>query len=154
MYNNNATSTITDKQGLLRLSTILFSALVLGQIMFGAIVLFALNNGKMQFNIPKSDDPFVFVVPVMAIASIAAGIFLFNTLRQKAKEKEDLPAKLQAYLTAMIVRFALIEGVSLLGIVVGMINNNLFYLGISGLLIVYMISLRPTSYRIDNDLDL
>ena len=154
MYNNNRPAQITDKQGLLRLTTILFFALLAGQVIFALMVLFAINKGQMPFSIPPVTDPFLFVVPGMAVMSVIAGIFLFNNMLKKAKEKEDQSGKFQLYVSATIIRFALIEGVSLMGIVSGMINHNLFYLCISGLLIVYMIALRPTGYRIDNDLDL
>jgi hypothetical protein len=155
MYNNNYKSVIiTDKPALLRMTTILFLALLAGQIIFGLLVLFVVNNGKMQFSIPPATDVFLIVVPVMAITSVAAGIFIFKLQLKKIAEKESLPDKIQLYLSATIIRFALIEGPSLLAIVCCMLTNNLFYIAISFLLIVYMISLRPTNYRIDNDINL
>ncbi len=155
MYNNNSkASSITDKQGLLRIANILFLGLLAGQIIFGALVLLGLSKNKMQFSIPPVSDPFLIVVPVMAVMSVVAGRFIFNSNLKKINEIQDVPGKFQLYLSATIIRFALIEGVSLLGIVSVMLNNNLFYMAICGLLIIYMISLRPTSYRIDNDINL
>lgn len=151
--NTNQKIAINDKPTLYRLVNTIFFALLAGQILFAAVVVFAVSKGKMAFTIPPSSDPLLFVVPIMAVVSVVAGIFIFNQLLAKLNEKEDLPSRLQLYLSASIVRFALIEGVSLLGIVSGMLNNNLFYICISGLLVVYMISLRPTNYRIENDIN-
>ena len=142
MYNNNSkTSSITDKQGLLRIANILFLGLLAGQIIFGALILLNLSKDKMQFSIPPVSNPFLIVVPVMAIMSVVAGRFIFNSNLKKINEMQDISGKFQLYLSATIIRFALIEGVSLLGIVSAMLNNNLFYMAISGLLIIYMISL-------------
>ena len=155
MYDNNYKSVIiADKPALLRMTNILFLALLAGQIIFGLLVLFVVNNGKMQFSIPPATDMFLIIVPVIALTSVAAGIFIFKLLLKKIAETEDMLAKLQLYLSATVIRLALIEGPSLLAIVCSMLTNNLFYIAISFLLIVYMISLRPTSYRIDNDINL
>src|ERR1700744_5632648 len=119
----------------------MFLFLLAGQINFGALILLNLSKDKMQFSIPPVRNPFLIVVPVMAIMSVVAGRFIFNSNLKKINEMQDISGKFQLYLSATIIRFALIEGVSLLGIVSAMLNNNLFYMAISGLLIIYMISL-------------
>lgn len=58
------------------------------------------------------------------------------------------------YQTALIIRFSLLNGASLFGIVCYMQTGNLLFIIISGLLALYFLSLRPTKDKIENDLNL
>lgn len=153
-YQNTRAVAATDKKNLLRTTTIIHSALIIGQVMFALAVVFAATKGRMSFSIPKTTDIFVLVVPVFAVACTIAGTFLYTSYIKKIKEKTLLTSKIQQYTSALIVRSALAEGPSLFAIVVSMLTLNFFYLIIAALLILYMLSFRPTADRIDNALDL
>lgn len=154
MNYNNKTAIIQDKKTLLRTTTIIHGALIAGQVMFALVVIFAASRGRMTFSIPATNNVFVLIVPLMAVACTPAGTFLYQTLTKKIKEKELLAGKTQQYMSALIVRSALAEGPSLFAIVVSLLTLNFFYLIIAALLILYMLSFRPTADRIDTALDL
>lgn len=106
----------------------------------------------MSFN--DSDDLFLYLAPLFAVGGISASVFLFKTQLKRIYEKETLEEKLIAYQSSHIIRIALIEGPAFLSIVIFMISNNLFYLIIALVLLAYLISLRPTSDRVKQDLNL
>jgi hypothetical protein len=104
-------------------------------------------------NLTYTGDPLLFVVPFMAISCFVLSIFMYKQQLNLATNKDSASNKLVAYQTAMIVRCALLEGPSLFGIVSYLITGNLFFLIISGLIILYFISIRPTKDAVANDLN-
>jgi len=138
---------------ILKTLPIIHIALLLGQVLF-CIVVFTTQKQTPKFNISTTADPFLFVVPVMAIASFATSNFLFRQQLTIAAGKPTVAQKIQSYQAASIVRFALLEGASLFGIVTYLLTGNLLFISISGLIILYFIFIRPTKDKIVSDLNL
>jgi hypothetical protein len=61
--------------------------------------------------------------------------------------------KLSGFQTALIIKYALLEGPALIGIVAFNNNGNLLYLIISGILLLYLIIQRPTNDMIETRLN-
>jgi len=80
--------------------------------------------------------------------------FMFKKQLDLAVAKSSLNEKLGGYQTALIIRFALLEGPSLFGIVSYLLSGNLLFLAISGLIILYFITIRPTRDKVETDLNL
>lgn len=139
-------------QSYLKVIYIIHLALLAGQVMF-AIVAF-IQVGKTQIDIKNSNDPFLFVVPILAIGGFIVSNLMFRQQLNSSINKDSLKDKLMGYQTALIIRFALLEGPSLFGIVTYLITGNFLFLIISGLLVLYFISIRPTRVKIENDLNL
>jgi len=139
-------------KAMLKTIPILHMGLLAGQVLF-AIVSFNISPPNTFYWI-NHNDPFVFVVPIIAIACYALGNFLFRQQIGAAIEKPTVQQKVAGYQTAMIIRFAMLEGASLFGIVSYLLTGNLLLIGISGLLIVYFIILRPTRDKIETELNL
>lgn len=148
-YNDNVKQT---PAGFLKLISIIHLALLGGQMVFG-IVAFA-QSTKMYFDIKNNGDPFIFIAPLLAIGGIVAGNLIFKQLLIALESKVSLSEKMMGYQTALIIRFALLEGPSLFGIVAYMISGNLFFLAITVMLMLYFLSLRPTKDKMENDLNL
>lgn len=133
----------------LKTTSIIHLALIAGQVLF-MIVAYITNKNIKYFDYKDSrNDVFFYIAPLMAITCTVVGGFLFNQQlgkfhQQAAGSGKTLSEKLQAYQSALIVRYALLEGPSLFGIVCFLITGNLFYLLISACLIITMISLRPS----------
>lgn len=139
-------------QSYLRINSIIHIAMFTGQLLFGLAAL-AITPQK-GIDISGAKDPFLFVVPIVAIACFLLSIFLFKKNLNIAVNKATLKEKLMAYQSAFIVRFAPLEGASLFGIVTYMQTGNLLFIIISGLTAFYFLSLKPTKDRIENDLNL
>ena len=132
--------------------TIIYFALLAGQLMFAAVVLSLLK--KVFFSVQYSGDPLLYIVPVMAIGGIMAGDFLFKQQIEIARKRDTLSSKLTVYQTAIIIRCALLEGASLFGIVATLLSGNLFFLMVSAFIILYFLSFRPTKDKLKNLLQL
>jgi hypothetical protein len=139
-------------ESFLKSISIIHLALLAGQVIF-AIVAYA-QSVKVYFGIHYMDDVFMYIVPLAAIGGFMTGYTIFKKQLAAIRSKNTLGEKIIAYQTALIIRYALLEGPCLLAIVAYLLNNNLFYLVVAGLLILYFIFLRPTMEKVENDLDL
>ena len=135
-----------------RTITIIHLAMLLGQVLF-VVVAYSITKST-TIDIKNTKDPFLFVVPIMAIGCFIASVFVFKSQINVAANKPTLKGKLMAYQTALIIQVALLQGASLFGIVVYEITRNFFYLLISILIILYFIIIRPTKDKITENLNL
>jgi hypothetical protein len=93
------------------------------------------------------------LVPAIAVSGAFASNFIYNKKIGELTSLESLKDKVMGYQTACIIRYALLEGPALFGIVSYMQSGNLLFLIIAGALIVYFVSLRPTKEKIEMDLN-
>jgi hypothetical protein len=139
-------------ESFLKSMSIIHLALLAGQVIF-AIVAYA-QSSKVFFGIHYMDDVFMYIVPLAAIFGFIAGYGIFKKQLAALGNKSSLGEKIIGYQSALIIRYALLEGPSLLAVWAYLLNNNLFYLAVASLLIIYFIFLRPTMEKIENDLGL
>ncbi|SDT54711.1 hypothetical protein SAMN05216490_3982 [Mucilaginibacter mallensis] len=136
----------------LRTITIIHLALLVGQVIFSVLV-FTITKSTF-IDLTNTKDPFLFVAPILAVACFIASNFMYKLRLSEAINKPTLKGKLMGYQAALIIRCALLEGPSLFGIVTYMVTRNFLFLLISGLIILYFITIRPTKDKIANDLNL
>lgn len=139
-------------ESFLKSISIIHLALLAGQVIF-CIAAYA-QSGKIYFGIHNMDSIFIYIVPLVAIGGFVVGYLAFKKQLAGIRNKTSLGEKIIAYQTALIIRYALLEGPSLLAIVIYMQYGNLFFLGIAGLLMLHFLFLRPTMEKVENDLDL
>jgi len=149
MYNQNQP---VKPQNFVKLNVTIHLAMVMGQILFAAVVLLISKNATL--NLKPGNDPLFYVAPFMLVFGIFTGSFLFKQQVAKLSDKPSLKEKLQAYQKALIVRYALSEGVSMLSIVGMILTGNVYYLIIAGVNILYFIIIRPTKFKLQDDLNL
>jgi len=149
MYNRN---TSVNSQNFVKLIVIIHLALFMGQVVFAALALFVSDNAAL--NLKPGNDPLFYISPILVILGIFAGSFLFKQAVAKVAEKHSLTEKLSAYQTALIIRYALSEAPSLFGIVCLLLTHNVYYLIVVGVNILYFIIIRPTKFKIQDDLNL
>src|SRR5271168_4082660 len=140
MYNNQGGA--PNRQTFVKMIAIIHAALLIGQVLFG-IVAFAETKSTV-FNLKLGSDPFFYIVPFLIVAGMLSGSFLFTQQISKLADKNSLNEKLAGYQKALIVRFAIAEGPSLLGIVGYMLSGNVIYLILVGINVLYFIRIRPT----------
>jgi F0F1-type ATP synthase membrane subunit c/vacuolar-type H+-ATPase subunit K len=139
-------------QNFVKLIVIIHLALFMGQVVFAALALFISDNTAL--NLKPGNDPLFYISPVLVVFGIFTGSFMFKQAVAKVAEKPSLSEKLSAYQTALIIRYALSEGPSLFGIVCMLLTHNLYYLIVVGVNILYFIIIRPTKFKIQDDLNL
>lgn len=147
---DNLSPQLTAKKYLSTIS-IIHIALLAGIVLFGIVAITVTHNGKLDMH--NTNDPFIYIVPIAAIGSFVLSNFIFKQQLAIAVNKDTLNGKLTTYQTALIMRFAPLDGAALLGIVIYLNSGNLLFLIISGLVALYFITIRPTKEKIENDLN-
>lgn len=128
--------------------------LLLGQILFAGVILGTKDKGIFLDIKNDKHDVIFYIVPLFAIASIIASIWIFKQKIAKIPPQDILTERVKKYQAALITRFALLEGASLFGIANFSTNFNLFFLLISAGIMLYFLSLRPNVDKIADDLNL
>lgn len=128
---------------------IIHIALLVGQVLFAAVTL-NLQASNTHFKI-NTADVFTFIVPVFAVVGFTVSKLLNRRQLDTIQTDWTPNKKLTTYQTAMIIKLATLEGPSLFGIVVFFITGNLFFLSISGILMLYFILLTPTKEKVSDD---
>lgn len=136
------------------LNTLIFihSAMLLGILSF-TVFIYATGEGFLV-DFPKDHNTFVYLVPTIAILSYFISNYVFGKQLKDLTKPNSLKNKLVLYLQACVVRFSFIEGSAILSTIVFRLDNHIFYLVISLLLILYLFKLRPTKKKIIIDLKL
>ncbi len=131
---------------------ILHLSLQLGPLLFLAIIHFALIE-------PAGSDAalretFRYLIPAFAALAIFSGRIVTSKILQAAKSERALETKMNIYRSVSIVRWALVEGVTLFA-VVGYFLTSLAILALVALaLSAYFFTLRPTPELLVTELEL
>ncbi len=149
---NNNQGGAPNGQTFVRTIAIIHAALLIGQVLFGIVAF--VQTKSTGFNLKLGSDPFFYIVPFLIVAGMLLGSFLFTQQISNALDKNSLNEKLAGYQTALITRFAIAEGPSLLGIVGYMLSGNVVYLILVGVNVLYFILIRPTKDKLAEDLNL
>lgn len=134
----------------LRTISIIHLALVAGVLAFGLVMFFITPNQKLDFT--YNGDVMFFIVPILAIGGIIVGDFIFRKNINVLAAKHTLREKLEGYLTASIIKYALLEGPALFALVNFMNDDNQYYLITAIFLLGWLIMQRPTRDKIESDL--
>jgi hypothetical protein len=128
------------------------------QIIHGAQVMMitAFNVIAYASRPPMASDSQVllYVVAGIVVAGTVASRLVFKSMVEKANQEKTLDNKLTKYLTAFIVRLALLEAPGFFAAVVVLITGNpAALLGTAGVLILFFM-LRPTPALLKSELTL
>ncbi len=96
----------------------------------------------------------IYVVPVFAIAGIIASNLVFKQKLKECIARPNLKEKLNCYRSALIIKFALIEGSSFFALVAFLLTGDLLYLGFAAILVVVFITYTPSKEKSIVDLEL
>lgn len=134
---------------------IIFFALLFGQIWFAACAYF-INTFTEGFD--NSDAGFVqiaqIIVTVLAVSSLLISTQVSKAIINKAKANNTLKKKLEGYRSALIVKYALLEGPSLFSCTFLLLTGNLFFFVIPMLIIAIFFMHKPSKEKAIADLDL
>ena len=127
--------------------------------MMGAVVVLGLVAHFVLIPAPdfkpnENGTLFVNIAAVYLAIAVAVSYWLFGLRVQAAKQQISLSDKLNTYRSATIIRFALIEGTSLLTVVFYLLTGNLVLLGIASIGLVVLALHHPNPVKLKMDLDL
>lgn len=105
---------------------VFFLALLAGQILFAAVVLFLGQSGEETD--AADESLFKTIIPIVTITTIFAAYFLQNRRQQEVTQLTDLHDKLYHYRQSFIISGAIVESGNLLAIVATLITGSTYYL--------------------------
>ena len=135
----------------LKTMRVIFFALLAGQIIFMAVAFFTVNNNPPQ---SQSDDLFNIIVPVAIGLGLFMSSLLFKQMLAKIKKDDSFEQKLEAYRSALIIRYALLEVPSIFSTVVYLFSGNIIFLAFSGVMILAFLMNMPSRDKATQDLNL
>lgn len=100
---------------------------------------------KQSFNAEMDTNSiFTYVVPIVAAFGYFMGTYLFQRQIRSIKKEDSLQSKLSAYQTALLIKYALLEGPAFLALVAYHFSGNALHLVIAISLLLYLYAQRPT----------
>ncbi len=132
---------------------IIYLGLIMGQITVIAIFLFLVYSGSS----PGMDDLsniLLFVAFLLVAGAVFASNKIFNLKMSQIDEGNSLEYKLIEYRTSLIIKFAVLEGPSLLSAVFFFMTANALFLIFSILILGFFFIYRPSNSKIASDLKL
>lgn len=132
--------------------SIIHTGLTFGVLLFTLIVVLSGKDLILGFTANKSF--FVYIVPLAAMISYFGSNYYYNKQLINITESKSFKSRLLRYQQAWIIQLAFLEAATLLSSVCLMLDNNVFYLVISLLLILYLFKVRPTKKKLISDLNL
>jgi hypothetical protein len=133
---------------------IIYYALIAGQLVFAFLTFYLIRSGLFDGEQTELINIFIYIVPIFVIGGLFISHLLFKSFLNTARGKKNLYEKLAFYRSALIIRYALLEGPSFFAIVVYLLTGDYLFLGMSGLVILVFFTLKPTVERAINDLEL
>lgn len=121
-------------------------------LILAAFLYFKTQKAHLSFS--YSDDIFLAIVPVIAIAGIFLGDFLFRKLATSITPTMGLKEKLTRFQTACIISYAMLEGAAIFSFVIFYNTQNVTYLLIGSFLLFYLYLKRPTKDKVLYQLNL
>lgn len=126
-------------------------------VLSGGLIAFTLyvysRNGNFKAGMDPQ-DPFIYVVPVVAAMGYFMGQYFFKRQLASLKREEGLNTKLSRYQSASIQKYALLEGPALMALFAYSSSGNALHLVIALLLMAYLFAQRPTAARLIDQLPL
>jgi MFS family permease len=133
---------------------IIFLGLIIGQILFGLVSLFLNQTEDWKPVAAELKQVFIYIVPVFVIGGYLGGKMLFKRSMRAAQKKAGLSVKLSDYRSACIVRYALLEGPSMLALISYLITGELSFLVMAAFIIAIFLTIIPTPQKAITDLAL
>ncbi len=140
--------------GFLKRLSLVYAALLLGQIIFLLTAYFLGQDVIMDENTRQLSDTLQMVAPALAIGGILGGGVIYKTLLSKIDKNSDLESKMNSYQTASIIRYALLEGPSIFTSVCFLLTGNIIFIGLGAILILAFVFHRPTRDKIALEMNL
>lgn len=133
-----------------KINYILFSALLIGLILFALLAYFGFAK-----NMDKADKSLqnilMYAVPIFVIVEIFLSRFMYSKFVKQLPDNASLFEKLSKYRTAKIISWALLEGAGLFTIVAFILTKTDFFLIIFIVDIIALIFSKPSIDQFTND---
>ena len=127
---------------------IIFFALLAAQVFFLSIAFFTIEPPAFAYEV---DNWLFTAIPLIALVADIAGNRIFAK-GMDSLSTTDLHKSFQKLASIHLIRWALVEGATVLLIVFAMYYNNHFFSALAGANIIYFITLRPRLFTFNEGL--
>lgn len=110
-----------------RITTIIFSALAVGQI-FLLIVFFLIAEQTPARDESTVDNLLIFVIPVIGLTAMIISKFIYNHSLMQVKPGDTVTEKLKKYRTSKIITWAILEGAALISLLAFFLTAEYLYI--------------------------
>lgn len=149
---SNKNQQITSPKQFLKSISIIYYAILIGPLGFLLIQYFQIKETKLEFTNPE--NTFQYLVPIFAIIGYFVGKRFYDSKIKELKNKDTLLEKLSCFQTGFVLKIILLEGPALFGIIAFGQEGNLYFLIISGVLILFIALQKPNRLNIQAILNL
>ena len=132
--------------------TVTHTALLGGVLAFAGLTLF-LNLEEMSFEFDMQDT-MLLIFPIIAISALSMVRIIPQKMIDAAKKESRLLSKLEKYRSALMIKYVLIEGPAMFGIIFFLSTKNAAFIAIAGVLVAFYILQRPTKEKVESELEL
>ena len=133
---------------------ILHFAILAGLVMITGILFFLLRTGSGGQGLGKANQVLSILGPVIGLVTLLAAFLSYKVKMKSAVKQNSLADKLGIFMTAHIIKLALLEGGAIINLVLFYLTGNLQLLIYAGLAILVIAINFPGKYRVSNDLEL
>jgi hypothetical protein len=139
------------QNGFLKTISIIYFALIAGQLMFIVVAFFSVSDNPPQ---NQDYDNFNIVVPIIVGSGLFLSNLIFKQLISKIKDNFTFQKKIEAYRSALIIKYALLEGPSIFSTAIFLISGNFMFLAFSAVMILAFLINFPSRNKAVQDLNL
>ena len=107
---------------------ILYLALIAGQLMILFIIVVVLNGDQLGNTGFSFGSPFTLIATALFLGMAPMSLFLYKKKVEEGRKMQSLEDKVAQYRASIIIRAALLEGVTLICIVFFMLEPNFLFL--------------------------
>ena len=140
-----------NSKSVLRSIRVIYFALILGLLSFLSVTFLISQDFRFAFD---KNDPVLFANLILFISAIPLGYLVPQSIWKRIEKDLPLQDKLLKYQTGFLIRLATCEGVGLFSIVGFLISNNLFYLVLTGIILLIIFYYFPSLGKLELQLDL
>ncbi|MFN8394887.1 MAG: hypothetical protein U0176_09480 [Bacteroidia bacterium] len=134
-------------EGYFRTLLILWAAMLMSHLSISGVSIYLYFMGELPPSDPETAMPLIYALAGVGAGCLGAAVVLGNSLIVKAADKPTLKEKLSGFQTASILRFALLEAPSIMGLVGVMLTGELLFLTASAVSAMTLLAFRPSKQR-------
>ncbi len=130
------------------------AAMIIVQLLIGTVFYILKSNEETAVDSGEITVIFTYLIPVFVLASFMISNVLFNNRVKIIREIEEKEDRIKPYISASIIKFALLEFPSLFSLVAYFITGKILFLLIAFAVILYFLVNRPTEMKTKMDIDI
>ncbi|WP_149275947.1 hypothetical protein [Pareuzebyella sediminis] len=135
----------------LKTLALLHLALCLGLVTFALGTFW--KNGSFQADL-NDGNMLIYLVPVLGATAYFLSQYIYGNLIRQIGPDDPLSAKLKKFMTAAIIKYAVLEGASFLAFLSYFFSGNAMFFVIGLFLLIYLYFQKPSKTKVVNQLPL